>query len=296
MSYQMARSFENREGDFAASAGFVMFKENMMMLARGRYIGESFDISQVGYVPWLGTAELTTLGGPRWYFNEGYISQILLMAGFSLYNKTVELYADHSGVLVFNMQFRNNWGFEFDLIAGRSKDQGIKYDSFELDYSAWANISPQWYGNMWGAVSKTYNFSRGYLGSYFSLGAEAGWHALRVLDVGTSYNMFVEGKPDGGIQDITYNARPFVSVSPVNDLNVRMYLDNVFVRSTKRTERLIFGFLFSYSFLPKSWIYLAVNEIRDRSDQFGAGGVLLPNTLHVTDRISVLKVKYLYYF
>jgi len=82
----------------------------------------------------------------------------------------------------------------------------------------------------------------------------------------------------------------------LNDLNIRVYVDNVFVRSTKRMERMIFGFLFAYSFLPKSWVYLAINEIRDRSDEYDSLGRLLPNRLHVTDRVSVLKVKYLYYF
>jgi hypothetical protein len=126
--------------------------------------------------------------------------------------------------------------------------------------------------------------------------SEFGWHALKVLDVGTSFNMFVEGNPDNKIEDITYNARPYFSVTPLNDLNIRVYLDNVYVRSTKQVQQVIFGFLFSYSFLPKSWIYLAVNEIRDRSSEYDGNGILLPNRLHVTDRVSVLKLKYLYYF
>jgi len=280
----------------ATSAGFLMTKDNMMLFIRGRYIGDSFDVNQVGYVPWIGTGEFTSIGGPRWYFKEGYISQILLLGGFSFNYKKVETYIDQSGVLVFNMQFRNNWGYEFDYIVGRSKDQGIVYDSYELDYSSWFNISPKWYGNVYGGYSKSYNFSREYLARYLSLGSQFGWHALKVLDVGTSFNMFVEGNPDNQIQDITYNARPFISITPVNDLNLRVYLDNVFVRSTKRTERIIFGALFSYSFLPKSWIYLAVNELRNRSDQFDPNGILLPNRLHVTDRESVFKIKYLYYF
>jgi len=296
LSYQLARSFKNREGDLATSAGLVMFKEHMMLLIRGRYIGENFDVSQVGYVPWLGTGELTGVGGPRWNFETGYVRQILLMTGFSFSYKKVETYTDRSGVLVFNMQFRNNWGFEFDYIVGRSRDQGITYDSYELDYSSWFNISPKWYGNVNGGYSKTYNFSREYLARYFSLGSQFGWHALKVLDVGTSFNMFVEGNPDNQIQDITYNARPFISLTPVNDLNLRVYLDNVFVRSSDRMERVLLGALFSYSFLPKSWIYLVVNEMRDRSDQFDPNGILLPNALHVTARESVLKIKYLYYF
>ncbi|MDP2886703.1 MAG: DUF5916 domain-containing protein [Ignavibacteria bacterium] len=296
LSYQLARSFKNRQGDLATSAGFLMTKDNMLLFIRGRYIGDSFDVNQVGYVPWLGTGELTGVGGPRWYFQDGYVRQILLIGGFAFNYKKVESYIDQSGVLVFNMQFRDNWGFEIDYIVGRSKDQGIVYDSYELDYSSWFNISPKWYGNVYGAYSRTYNFSREYLARYFSFGSQFGWHALKVLDLGTSFNMFVEGNPDNKIQDITYNARPFVSLTPINDLNLRVYLDNVFVRSSKRVERIIFGALFSYSFLPKSWVYLAVNEMRDRSDQFDPTGILLPNSLHVTDRVSILKIKYLYYF
>ena len=296
LSYQIARSFKNHQGDMATSAGFLMTKENLLVFVRGRYIGNLFDVNEVGYVPWIGTGELTGIGGPRWYFKDGIVRQILLLGGFTLNRKNVESYTDQSGVLVFNMQFRDNWGYEFDFSSGRSKDQGIVYDSYELDYSSWFNISPKWYGNVYGSYSKTYNFSRDYLARYLSLGSEFGWHTTKVLDVGTSFNMFVEGNPSNKIQDITYNSRPFISWTPVNDLNLRLYLDNVFVRSSNRMERLLFGALFSYSFLPKSWIYFAVNEIRDRSDQFDTNGLLLPNSMHVTDRVGVLKIKYLYYF
>ncbi|MDL1891418.1 hypothetical protein FBQ87_00800 [Sphingobacteriales bacterium CHB3] len=62
----------------------------------------------------------------------------------------------------------------------------------------------------------------------------------------------------------------------INDLNFRLYADNVFVRSTDRMERVMLGFLFSYDFLPKSRIYLAVNEVRNRADECDGGGNILP--------------------
>jgi hypothetical protein len=108
--------------------------------------------------------------------------------------------------------------------------------------------------------------------------------------------MFIEGRPGGSIEDITHNARPYFSLTPVNYLNVRVYLDNLFVRSTDRMEQMIGGLLFSYNFLPKSWIYFAINEIRDRSEEYDGTGMLLRNRLHVNDRAAVLKLKYLYYF
>jgi hypothetical protein len=296
LSYQLARSFNNQQGGFAASSGLVMFKDNLIFGVRTKVIEEDFDADQVGFVPWKGTADVMVLGGPRWYFKEGYIRQILIYSGFSLNHKKIESYTDHLGALGYNMQFRDNWGFEVSFYAGRSRDRGVTYNSYEFDYSNWYNVSPKWYGSWGGSFLKTYNFSRNYLAYYSSTWAEVGWHAMRVLDVGTMLNVFIEGNPDNKIQDITYNARPFLSVTPLNDLNVRVYLDNVYVRSTKQMQQMIFGFLFSYSFLPKSWIYLAINEVRDRSDQFSPTGALLPNTIHVKDRVSVLKVKYLYYF
>jgi len=108
--------------------------------------------------------------------------------------------------------------------------------------------------------------------------------------------MFIEGNPGGLVEDITYNARPYCSVTPVNDLNIRVYVDNVYIHSTKQLQQLIVGFLFSYNFSPKSWIYLAINEIQDRSNRYGETGIVLPNALHTVSRAGVLKVKYLYYF
>ncbi len=123
-----------------------------------------------------------------------------------------------------------------------------------------------------------------------------GVNFINILELGTSYDMFIEGNPAGKIEDITYNARPYFSITPVNNLNFRVYVDNVFVRSSDRMERIIAGFLFSYNFSPKSWIYFALNEVQDRSDQFDANNNLLPNKMHTTDRAGVFKIKYLYYF
>jgi hypothetical protein len=119
---------------------------------------------------------------------------------------------------------------------------------------------------------------------------------MNEIFIGTSYHMFIEGNPDGNIEDITYNSRPFVTITPFNNLKMRVYFDNVFVRSTDRFERFIIGFLFSYNFSPKSWIYFAYNEVQDRSDEFDTAGSLLPNRMHVVNRAGVLKIRYLYYF
>jgi len=296
LSYQMARSFAGTEGDFGGSAGFVSFLDTWMTLVRGRYIGENFDVDQVGFVPWRGTWQFVGITGPRWYYNEGWIRQISVYAGPLLSYERVDAYTDYGVVSGFNMQLRDNWGYEIDISAAKSKDLDVVYTNYELDFSTWLNISAQWSGNVYGGYTKTYNFSRNFLAFYSWYGIYFSTHATNTLDVGISFNGFIEGNPDNNIEDITYNARPFVSITPVNDLNLRLYVDNVYVRSSRRLKQMIAGFLFSYNFSPKSWIYFAVNEFRDRSPEFDSSGTLLPERLHTVSRAAVLKVSYLYYF
>jgi hypothetical protein len=296
LSYQLARSFKNSEGDYAASAGFLMFGEKWLNLARFRYVGEQFDVNQVGFVPWRGTVSFVGISGPRWYFEDGYIRSIIIYGGASLYHEKVDSYTDHGAVIGFNMQLRDNWGYEINFFAGNSKDADKKFTSYEISLSSWYHISPKWRGNLWSGYSKTYNFYRDYLAYYSWMGSYVSWNALDILSLGTSLNIWLEGKPEGGIEDITYNARPFFSLTPVNNLNVRLYVDDVFVKSTDRMEQIILGLLFSYNFSPKSWIYFALNEFRDRSDEFDGVGNIIHNRMHVTDRAGVFKIKYLYYF
>ncbi|MDY0082548.1 MAG: DUF5916 domain-containing protein [Ignavibacteriaceae bacterium] len=295
-AYQFARSFENNKGDYAASVGFNRITKTWGSLFRLRAIGNKFNINEIGFVPWSGTLNSTLLTGPVWYLENSAIRNMFLYLGPSVNYEHSDLFTDYTGVIGFNMQFRDGWGYEINTDFGRSKDEGIIYNSYSINLSSWFDVSQKWTGNVWGGYQKTYNFSRDYLASYSWFGFSANWKALDILTVGTSYDMFIENDPDGNIEDITYNARPFLSFTPVNNLNFRVYVDNVFVRSANRIERIIGGFLFSWNFLPKSWIYLAINEFRDRSNEYDADDNLLPNRMHTTDRAGVFKIKYLYYF
>ena len=295
-SYQLARSYKNSQGDFAGSAGFTLFEEKYLVLMRGRYVGDNFDINQVGFVPWNGTGQFVGLGGPRWYFKDGYIRQVLIYTGGYISHEKIDAFTDYGGLVGYNMQFRSNWGFEINVDFADSKDAGIRYTTYNINYSTWFNTHPKLSGNIWGGYSKTYNFARDYLAYYSWAGSYLEWQALRTLKLGTSFKMFIEGNPAGNVEDITYNARPYFSVTPMNNLNIRVYFDNLFTRSADRSEQIIFGLLFSYNFSPKSWIYFAVNEIRAREKQYDSFDTLISNRLRVQDRVGVFKVKYLYYF
>jgi hypothetical protein len=295
LSYQVARSIENSNGDYGAAAGFVHFGDSWVTLARARAIGNDFNIDQVGFVPWRGTFQLAAITGPIWRYDTGYLRQMLMYAGGQAYYEHADLATDRVGVLGFNMQFRNNWGYEITLIMGKSLDAGVEYTSSEVDLSSWFNTSPKWHGSLYAVYAKTYNFSRGFLAPFWRFECELEWKAMKTLELGTTYGMFIENTPSNSILEITYNARPYFSVTPFNNLNLRVYVDNLWLRSTGRLERLIGGMLVSYNFLPKSWIYLAINEVRERLEETDAAGNRMPPIMRVRDRVGVLKIKYLYY-
>jgi len=295
LAYQLARSVNNGKGDFAGSLGYRMFTKEWGLLIRSRVIGNEFDVDAVGYVPWKGTADFTMITGPMFYFDQGPVSSIFQYSGFGVTYEHADLATDWACVVGLNMQFRSNWGFETSIIVGRCTDEGIRYTSYEFDQSLWFDISPRWHGNIWGGYSRGYNFSRDYLAPYGWLGSEIEWKALSTLELGTSFNMHIEGNPGGSVEDVTYNARPYVSLTPVNNLNLRLYTDNIFLRSSDQMERVIIGFLFSYNFLPKSWVYLALNEVQERRDVPGANGLSMKRQMEVAGRAGVVKIKYLYY-
>jgi len=285
LAYQLARSYRNDKGDFAGSAGLTVLKENMILGLRGRYIGDNFDIDDVGFVPWKGTAELIGLGGPRWYFKDGYIRSVLFYFGPVLSYEKIDDFTDYGGLIGFNMQFRNNWGFEINTTYTRSKERDVTFDYYSHHLSSWYHISPRWHANLNGSYSKTYNFYRDYLAFYTYWNAYISWQVSRNLQIGTSASVFVEGNPQGEVEEVTYNSRPFISANPINNMSVRVYLDNLFLRSSGQLEQLVGGLLFSYNFSPKSWIYLAINEVQYRPEEM----------LKVRDRAAVFKLKYLYY-
>jgi hypothetical protein len=290
-SYQMARSFKNNDGDYAFASGLNWTSKNWMLLCRNRYIGERFDIDQVGYVPWKGTGEVTTVGGPRWVYDEGPLRALLLYTGLALNYERLDAYTDHAAFIGFNLQFRANWGMETSFNYGKSRDNGLLYNYYEFDHSMWTSQST-WDANLWGGFARTYNFSREYEAPYFWAGNSFTWKGFDAVSFGGTMNVWTEYKPSGAVEDVTVSARPFVSLLPINYLTLRVYVDNLYLRSTDKLEHVLLGFLFSYNYSPKSWIYFAYNEDQERMED----PVSKATRLDVRSRAATVKIKYLYYF
>lgn len=293
LAYQIAGAFENKVGGPAFSAGFRGIWENWAAFARTRFISERFNIKQIGYAPWEGTSQLVVLTGPRWFIKSGGISNIMIYTGPALNYENIDLYMDRVWALGVNFQFRDGWGFELNSESGKSRDDNVSFDSYSINLSSWFNTGPKWNANFWGGVEKSYNFNRNYLAFYSWAGFYFNWRAASTINMTINFDSYFEGNPEGKVEETTINARPGISISPINNLNLRIYVDNTYISSSERIENILIGILFSYNYSPKSWIYAAYNEIREREESEYNSSI---KKLLLKDRAGVFKVSYLYYF
>ncbi|MCZ7557357.1 MAG: carbohydrate binding family 9 domain-containing protein [Bacteroidia bacterium] len=295
LAWQLARSFNSAaEGGYAASAGFTMPTEHWLVLVRGRAVDTRFDVADVGYVPWRGTAELVALTGPTWYLKDNPIRYISLYGGGALGYEDADLFTDLIALLGGNLSFRANHGGEINLSYGRAKDGGQEYTSYEANFSTWFNIHPRWSANVWGGYSRGWNFARDWLGFYTWAGMSFSCKPTTGISFEVDLNTHCEGNPDNEIVDVIVNSRPGFTIVPVNDLSIRLYVDNTYRSSSDRIEQWITGLLFSWNFLPKSWVYFAINDLRDIHHPGGSTPAERA-VMRVRDQAAVLKLKYLYY-
>jgi hypothetical protein len=296
LSYQIAAAIKNSKTDFAFSSGYRMFSKNWGTLVKARAVGKNFDVSEIGFVPWRGTFNTAMITGPVFIFDDGNISNIFAYGGITVNYEDEDLFYDRNFVIGAYIEMRSGWDLEFNLQAGKSKDNFVKYNSFEANISSGIRISQSWNANLWSGYSNTYNFKRNYLASHTWFGSQFNLRPFNFINFGSSIEIFVEQNPSKKIEDITLSARPFTSITPVNNLNIRLYVDNLFLKSTDKLERMIIGLLFSWNFSPKSWIYLAFNELKKQVDLFDSNSTIISRSLQTIDRVGVFKVKYLYFF
>ncbi|HRI47025.1 MAG TPA: DUF5916 domain-containing protein [Ignavibacteriaceae bacterium] len=294
LAYQIAHSISRDKTGLALSTGFNRVTKDWLFLFRARHIDEHFNINEVGYVPWKGNSDGLLLTGPMWYFDTGEIKQITTYIGPGWDWTKADDYIDKTIVTGFNFNFRKNWGFEVNLSYAKKKDLNVEYTGYDINFSSWINPKPTWNLNFWGGYEKAYNFYRDYLATDFWVGNYFSWKILPTLGIGNEINTIVEYKPDGSLEDATYNSRPFVSITPVNDFNVRIYIDNVYTHSSGQMQRLLIGLLLSYNFSPKSWIYLAYSEGNQRESTL-VNGSFYEHKMKLTQRAAIVKIKYLYY-
>jgi hypothetical protein len=284
---------------WAFDAGYFGYIKNFITFASARVVQDSFDVSAIGFVPWVGEKRLQLMTGPYKEYQRGVVRNFWVAPGIVATQERGVSDWSVAGMVEINTQFRNDWGFDIGGGGGRNHEAPYyPYDDTVISYTA-RNI----YSSFWGRLfnqhinfgfdySYEWNYARGYLGYQGENSLSYTYSIIPQIRLGLASYLWIEWNPDNNIEAIWPIFRPSIDITFNADMGIRIF-DEI-VTQTPGTDfgeleylwnRI--GFLFSWNFMPKSWIYVALNDHREQ-DEFG--------DLQPSYQIGAVKAKYLLYF
>jgi len=288
---QGAVSNRNRKIGWALSSGGQFTFGTLV--AKGSYeaYSDSFDVSDIGYVPWAGKREISIAVGPKFYF-KNFVRTFYLAPSVVLTKEPDENQWSKNIILTINPNFRNNWGFSFNTGLGKRYEANLDYIQKELTFLVWGD-----------GFKYATNFGSSYYYSY-------NWHLnclayqavnwlwfecypisrfTPILDA----NIWIEWDTLNAITEITPKVTPRIELQITKDVSCDIFNELVWSISQMEDKNASLissriGLLFSYNFRPKSWFYIALNDYRKQIE--------FNRELELKNQIVVFKVKYLFYF
>jgi hypothetical protein len=288
---QSAISDKNGMRGYAISSGGIHRSSNFIAVGSFLKVDSSFYVEDMGYVPWQGVTDLYLAAGPARYPETGPLLRMYLEPGIVItkypesdeWSKFVSLF--------FEPDFRNMWGFNIYSQIGQMFEVDTNYFYRDLDVSVWSGLRPSYNLNFGFNYAHRYNYYRQWIASQLWI-----WHWMSFVPVSQlsliTYGDFVmEWDPYGELHAITPIWTPRIEYQINADMDISLYSEFVFLTeggdlSTAEIYSNRIGFLFSWNFSPKSWLYIAFNDLRRDA---GEG-------LELVERIGAVKVKYLIYF
>jgi len=288
---QGAYSERNNKKGFAFTSGFMGFIKNFLTLSSARFIQDSFDVRDIGYVPWAGMKKFMVATGPYKAYREGLLRNFWIWFGGLLAQEPGEEQWSKKGLFCINPNFRNNWGVSLEAEYGPYYEANTNFTSRSVNLSAWGygaryNI---WFG---GNVNYSFNYSRNFLAYQASTWHGFYWTIMPRISLNLDSYSWVEWDTTNTIISIWPVATPRLDFTITPTMTFGIFNEFVFTTPGTdfgKTEYLTnrFGFLFSYNFKPKSWLYIALNDYRVQDET---------HRLKVQNQIGAIKVKYLLYF
>ena len=276
---------------WAVSSGFFGLLGNFLTISALEVVHDSFDVSDIGFVPWSGQKEFLLLSGPFKQYQKGFLSSIFAAPGILLVQEPGSNDWSTIGMVEINPNTRNNWGCDLSLYLGPYYEADTNYLYRSISLSVWGRLFNQ-YLNLGGDYSYSYNYWREYLAYHSSNWLSYNYAIEEHVSVGFSSNLWIEWDTLNTIIAMTPRFRPNVTIRFNATTNLSIFSE--FVMFTPNTDfndtelsSMRTGLLFSWNFMPKSWLYIALNDYRAQ-DEFG--------DLQPSYQIGAIKAKYLVYF
>lgn len=269
--------------DGAAFKGYMFYApRSFSVTGTAMIVGDNFNVSEIGYVPWKGYHAYAISAGPIIYPSSGPLTFGSLSLNISTDREFAEPDYSHDFGISAAAALRNGWGASLDVTIGRDYEQGGWLNPKALSAYLRTDISRRFwaYASYYSVLQ--YNYSRGYIGRTDYITWYSAFRPAGSLSLFAGSSAWIEHRPGGDIEDITTTIRPGMDINLAEGLNIRIYGETPFSRNDGlKSFRL--GVSVSYNFLPKSWLYVAYNEYQYRLD----------GRFYHAEQVVALKLRYL---
>ncbi len=288
---QGAGSNQSGKLGWAISSGYHGDIGHFRTMAAAEAVHDSFDVGDIGFVPWVGRQRLTLYTGPFMQYAKGIVRTLHVAAGLKAVREAGQDDWSKLGVLLISPTFRNNMSGTLQLLAGPYYEANVDYFRKELLLSLSGNFLGYWL-LISNNVGYMYNYYQDYVAYRNSTAFAYNFAITPLINPGIRANMWVEWDTLRHVASVTPRLRPNITFFINGDTRIEVFSEMVFnapdgdFSSTELCSNR-FGFLFSWRFLPKSWLYVALNDYRAQ-DEFGS--------LQRQYQIGAIKAKYLLYF
>jgi hypothetical protein len=274
---------------WALNSGYNGLIGDVMLFGKVQAISDSFSVEDIGFVPWAGNKEISFGAGPRIDGNGGSFRRLNVVPGVYAFQSPGSNEMSYGGSVWTDINFRS-WGLNLEGDAGCTHEAGTGFFGRSARLSYWSN-SLKDNLNFGAGYNHSYNYARGWLADNYSGWLTYTYYFWGRVALMLSANSWWEANPDCDIVGVTSAVRPKVDFRINSKISFNVYSEMVFNTPETRfgetdlaSNRV--GFLFSWNFRPKSWLYVAVNEYQA---DYGNG-------LELADRVAAVKLRYLLYF
>ncbi|MGQ9810912.1 MAG: DUF5916 domain-containing protein, partial [bacterium] len=192
-----SKGVDDKEG-LAFSSGFMGFMGNFLTLSSLQVIGKSFDVTDIGYVPWSGQRKFLFSTGPYKTFEAGHLRHLWIAGGGLLLREPDSKRWSKLGMLYIGANFRNNWSGNAEIDVGPYYEAGSKY-VLKSGHISLGGSGSNYDFLMWLAASYAYNYARGFVAYRWYVSEYSKWVVLPRLSVLLPSKLWIECDTTGTI-------------------------------------------------------------------------------------------------
>jgi hypothetical protein len=299
---QGGASDHNGKKGLAITSGYrgFLFKR-LLTMATYEAVGDSFDVQDIGFVPWAGRQKALLVSGPYWNFSKGAVRELFMGAGLFRQREPGSPSWSTLGYFEVNPSLRRNAGCNLEGSFGRNyelddaKFRYIGYYYRSLSFNFWSLLMGN---NVNGGVSYNYSFNyrRHYLANQGETWLNLNYSFIPPLSASVSTDVSMEWDPQNRViatwpilrPRLNWRINPYMSATVFNEM-VGYAPETQLARTRIQSDRI--GMLYSWNFAPKSWMYVALNDYDALDYSQNPAGIMKRQY-----SIGAVKVKYLLYF